>query len=1188
MRGSRIIDSRMVPDVFDREVERDYEILEPLGRGGMGVVHRARHRRTGDLVALKMVPVDEPELRESLRTEIHALMRIRHPQVVRIRGHGEGPDGPWYAMDLLHGIPLSSLVTVRERDQPLPVGRALIISRRLCDALAHLHGEGLVHRDLKPENVLVTAGDVPVIVDFGLVSHFAARLSREALQREGGSIGSVHTMAPEQIRGESVDARADIYALGCILFELLTGRPPFVGSNAAAVIRGHLRGDPPAPSASNDAVSTHLDALCRDLLAKDPQRRPGHADDVGRILERLGGGPPLAAELRPRPYLYRASLRGRGSLMAKLESAMGDAARERGSMVLIRGESGVGKTRLLLEALRLGERLDFGAVLCETQRDRQVALGALTPLLRHLADRPSQGGAPALDLLTPFLTGAPSRLDYRDADARMAILSALVDATVARARTGRLLLVMDDLQWADELSLSFLRMLVQRLGDLRLLCLAAWRAEEPRPGIDALAASSAVETLEVSRLDASDARAIVTDMMAHPDPPETLLESLVRHSEGNPFFVGEYLRAALDRGTLVRDPQGRWGLSAEATQAFADRSDLGLPASLRELVAVRISGLPLCARRLVRAAAVLGREVQADVLRQVCGLRAEATRTAIAVLTARHALEETRPGVLRFTHDKIREVTYGTVRAARRRDLHRRAATCLQSRDGAEAQAASIGAHWSSALEPEHARPWYLSAARQEAARYNHDEAERLYERVVNSAAAPNPDTVSAHSELGERVLLPRGRAEEASRHHLIGLKLAERLGFTDGEVEALVGIASTRLALTDGHGAGNAAEAACERLRSDSPSWLRAKALNQLGMTLYAQGALVRARETLLRALEISGDDRFRAGSILSSLATVASDMGDPHEARRTFDQALDLHRAAGDRRAEARSLITLAVVEWESGHLDRAIDLTRESLAIALDTGDRTIECHAQANLAGFMLDRGMLDASEQLLAGASRLAVAIGDRCREAAAWIERCRLELARDDVSKARDAIDRGVAVARDAREHRTLGRGLVLQALVCTMEGTLDGKRHLEEALPLARATGDLIARSNILANLGGIHRFRGDDDQAAILLDEAVELTAQLRGSNRVFVLCQKGFLDLARGRDAEPTIAEATRAGDGPDLASLRQSNAAHRDGRPLFRGQLVDTIAPPLRRALIQGGLLTEGVDGPRGPARGNPPG
>ncbi|MFN7972377.1 MAG: serine/threonine-protein kinase [Acidobacteriota bacterium] len=338
-----------------------YRLLRTLGAGGMGVVFEARHEETGQTVALKSVGIPEASAMLGLRREIQALSRLSHPDIVRVLDHGIVDGAPWFAMELLAGTSLrrhlelafgsvggslastqarsddsiertlagSTWVLGRGTEPPAsttpdvrraagPLREALVVASRLCDPLAYLHGEGIVHRDLKPENVFLRPDGTPVLVDFGLQSGWATGVSRDSVSMAGQLGGSLRYMAPEQARGELVDARADLYALGCILYELLTGAPPFTAMSAPEMVWLHANAAPPPPSTHAAGISQALDELVLALLTKDPAARIGHASLVKRSLAGIAGidlDEPAGAL---RPFLFRPAFVGRESDLAMI------------------------------------------------------------------------------------------------------------------------------------------------------------------------------------------------------------------------------------------------------------------------------------------------------------------------------------------------------------------------------------------------------------------------------------------------------------------------------------------------------------------------------------------------------------------------------------------------------------------------------------------------------------------------------------------------------------------------------------------------------------------------------------------------------------------------------------------------------------------------------------------------------
>jgi eukaryotic-like serine/threonine-protein kinase len=629
-----------------------YRVVAQLGRGADGVVYRVVEVETGRPAAVKTVTLPQGQRLESLRREVQALTRLRHPGIVRVLDHGVHAGLPWLALELVEG---PDLLEHCRSLAGAPAGawtaetlaRALSPVRRLCGPLAYLHGMGLVHRDLKPGNVLVRPDGRPVLVDFGLSSQHGGAPGREAVQRSGSIVGTGEYMAPEQVRGEVVDARADLYALGCILFELLVGRPPFVAPSLREVARLHLRSEPARPAALGVELPRRLEELLARLLAKAPEQRLGYADDVARVLAELGAEDEGWDEApRARSYLYRPRLVGRGGMLEAVERNLDEVdAGTGGALLLLGGESGVGKTRLATEVARSAARRGFLVSVGETQprldgrgSDGAAPLQPLGALLRWLGDACRERGAaetarvfgqrsrllaayePAL-LELPGQDSEPEPAELPAGAARLRLFSALEAAIEAAAAEAPLLLALDDLQWADELTLALLEHLAggERLRRLPVLILGTYRLEEAGAGLGRLLALPSVRALRLDRLEADAVGEMVAGMLALESEPRRFVELLHRQSEGNPFFVAEYLRVAVAEGLLRRDAEGRWQLELEAAEdASGAYEDLPLPQGIRELVALRLGTLGAPALELARAAAVLGREVD-DVLLERLG-----------------------------------------------------------------------------------------------------------------------------------------------------------------------------------------------------------------------------------------------------------------------------------------------------------------------------------------------------------------------------------------------------------------------------------------------------------------------------------------------------------------------------------------------------------------------------------------
>ncbi len=674
---------------------RPYEILEEIGRGAMGVVYRARDVGSGELVALKTMAVAHADSFGALRREIIALSRVRHPGVVRVVYEAVTHGRPWYAMELLTGPTLEDYLR-----EPRPLATLLTIAARIAASLDCVHGHGVVHRDLKPSNIFLRDPLTPVLTDFGLATQVDGRLGREVMDSGGGLAGTPLYLSPEIIRGGLADARADLYALGCILCEMLTGSPPFEGS-PTNVLWAHLQEIPKAPSLKNPLVTPTLDALVLRLLAKNPTERYGYARDVVAALLALGAevSVPDGAV-----YLYRPAIVGRSPLLSDVRERVSALSHDHGGHLLISGESGVGKTRLVLEAashartvgIHVVESTCTGASTPSGAPSARALLHAFAPLLRHVADRCTLYGSGEADgllgehaaLLARYepalavVLGPPHDLPATlDVDAAMRRIQTAMCFTVrALADIQPLLLIFDDLHRADELSLAVLSAIVTELSaDAKVLVLGLYRASEAPAELTRVVRGNPASTRVVDRLTDASVRSIVGDMLATETPPPALVDFVTLESEGNPFFVVEYLRAAVEADILRRTPDAEWTFHPPDTPGKTRLAPgmFGVPAPLRTVLQDRFKHLADADREVLATAAVLGRESPVGLLAAMVG--EGPLEDALAELYARQILEPSGARAVRFSHDRLREEVYVTIPEAVLLVKHRDAARAIEA-----------------------------------------------------------------------------------------------------------------------------------------------------------------------------------------------------------------------------------------------------------------------------------------------------------------------------------------------------------------------------------------------------------------------------------------------------------------------------------------------------------------------------
>ena len=894
---------------------------------------------------------------------------------------------------------------------------------------------------------------------------------------------------------------------------MVTGRLPFEGRAPVQVLWKHMSQAPCPPSQIADGVPPELEALILRLMAKRPQDRLGYAEDVASALAEVGAE--VRAELEApaaRPYLYRPGLAGREAPMGSLLGCLEAAPDGRANIVFLAAESGVGKTRLLVQLTKeagarsllvlLGEP-SWGGTLGAGHAGSAGPLQSMRRPLQAVADWCRERGqmdaelvvgarGPILGPYVPELRQIPGQGTHADPPvlppeaARRRVVQAVEDTLVRLSRYHPILLALDDLQWSDELTLELLRHLLdsEAFQRARILVVAAYRTEEAGKELRRLARHARATQLTLDRLDEQAVGRMVRDMLALAEPPVELVRVVARCSEGNPLFAAEYLRMAVEERLLFRGESGRW----QARDAGPLEASLPMPGSVQELVRRRLAGLGPLARRVLETAAVLGREMRDERLGRAAGADEDEIMLALEELQGRQILEEVRPDGIRFTHDKLREGTYAAIEPERRRRLHLRAAEVLAEEISSQPEhLAALGEHWEQAGVVDRAAACTLEAARKSAARFALAEAERLYRKALELLARGSPASVQARNELAREVLWTLGRNAEAVAEHEAALVEAREIEDVLGQGTSLRGL--------------------CTTLR----------VTGRLGEAL-------KSGQEALRVARAVGEPRLE-GASLTALGAAHLARGDLGDARRRFDEALQIHRGLNDELMEGILLSNIGAIERERGHVPAALDLQNQALELHRRLRNRRSEGITLQHIGLLQQDLDDADQAASKFEQAVRVLREVGDGPSGAEARVAWAGLCLERGDGKAARGLLDEALE-AFDKAEDRA---------------GRADAWVSLARAL---RRNGGSLAEAE---------RLLADADR------ELQQMDSRLK---RAYCTCEQGHLELAYGRSAREAMARVqalaaeTQVGlDGPlgrNLARLHRAQQAFETGRATRRGE------------------------------------
>jgi predicted ATPase len=760
-----------------------YEILAPLGCGGMGIVYKARQQSLDRPVALKFLPVEcaqDPVWLGRFHREARTASALNHPHICTIYDTGACAGRPFFSMEFIEGRTLRAVT----RERP-PVERLAQLVGQVAKALGAAHAAGVVHRDIKPENLMVRDDGIVKVLDFGLARYLPGKSAAGLTFGDSGTdpnirVGTLLYMSPEQARGEPAGTATDIFSLGLVLYELATGQHPFPADSELGVLQAIIAQVEVSARRLNPEIPASLEALIQQMLAKDPQLRPTAADVDVALAELAANRVGRSGEPSPGPGKHPTVGREpeREALRAGFESAVAG----RGLFICVTGEPGLGKTTLvedfLVELAAAGRLHSIAKGRCS---ERLAGTEAYLPFLEALDSvlRGDDGPAAArvMRLVAPawYAQVSPSVADASPAEGRAGTTRASQERLKRElgvffhelSRLRPLVLFLDDVHWADPSSADLLGYLGGRCLGLRLLIVLTYRPSElvrcqhPFGALQLeLQARGVCREIALPLLNRMDLDRYLVLAFGEHVFPEEFPAAIYAKTGGNPLFMVDLLRYLCERSVIVRD-QGRWTLS----QGMLDmRRDL--PESVRSMIQRKIGQLSKGDRRLLMAASVLGSEFDAAVVAQMLSRDAADVEERLEVLERIHTLvrlvgEQVFPdGTLTlrygFVHGLYQNALYDSLQPTRKASWSAAAAQALLGHYGEEDRAAAgeLALLFDAARDFSRAADYFLRAAENAVRVSAHREAIVLARRGLERLKSLPPTPAHAEKELPLQMVL--------------------------------------------------------------------------------------------------------------------------------------------------------------------------------------------------------------------------------------------------------------------------------------------------------------------------------------------------------------------------------------------------------------------------------------------------
>lgn len=900
-----------------------YEVLEQVARGGMATVLAVRDTRSGDRLGMKLLlPLQrEEDAHTRFRREFRALSRLHHPNVLRVFEWGLIGDRPWFTMELLEGRDLRAEVEAMASLAPTArYARVESVLRQVARALTYIHERGLIHRDVTPGNIMVTPDGHARLMDFGVVKELGADLTAA-----GEVIGTVAYMAPEQISSDSLDARADLYSLGAVLYLMLTGRRPFSAHTLHGFMEKHLNAVPRPPSEVVSSVPAHLEEICLRLLQKDPADRFASASHLLHVLGGVSDDDELGERWPPRTV-------GRTFVKARIRDLL-DAVADSGTggALLLTAPQGGGKTRVLEVAEAYARRVGL-TIATGRCRHQGRPFGAFFNIYRDIA------GEDAPEILREVFGGSEDDKRFE----RYQVISAFRDLVVACAPC---LVVLDDLERADPATLELLEYLIRNTLELAsesVVFLIAHEAPEHRTKrqIEKL---PPVKVVEIPPLDAAEVEELVVSVLDNEAASLALARRLHVESGGAPAFIADMLRGMIDDGT-IREAGDGFELTVDATEIT--RSRLPMPASLRQALKDRLAPLSADAVETGTTVALARRRLDLDTLVEATPMSEERVLEALDELLDAQIVEEHRADEdekVELSHGRFRDVLLDKLTTEERRRRHQTVGEVLERRTRASigASVEELAYHFEQAGLAPKAYAYLVMTAYRHLNRSLYEESLVFLDRALAMEPTARPLMLldDADRRLAE-VHLARAQA----RFHLGQLasalestRAAERLAqqVRDARLQSRVSAElGVQLRSSDTpEEAEPYLRLALERAEEAGDQSLLPTPMYQLGGLLWARGDLEGAERNWKQSLYIAtriGDERCQ-GYGYNGLAILAICRGQSMEARKHFEQSAEVFERLGMLGPLTVTRVNLVELYLNTGILSRGLHLAERTVTQA-----------------------------------------------------------------------------------------------------------------------------------------------------------------------------------------------------------------------------------------------------------------
>ncbi len=1079
-----------------------YKILRKLGEGGMGVIYLAEDTVLMRRVALKLLSpflTADEEANERFKKEAQVVASLNHPNIVTIYEINSFKGQHYLSLEFLEGETLREKLNKHDVEK-ISLENIVDFSVQICSGLNKAHSAGIIHMDIKPENIFITKDNVIKILDFGV----ARLIGSSSIHDEKNILGTAAYMAPEQLNGEAVDNRTDIWSLGILIYEMISGKLPFIGEYEQSVVYSILNEEPAKINSLN--APGQLKEIVKKCLKKSKNERFISVEeilsDLKSIRKNLFSGLLLKAhettELqdiieslsKPALEIYKPTevFTGREYQLNIIKKKIEEILNGKGSTIFIQGEPGIGKTQLAYHAIYnsvsanlnilLGRCLynesgfpyhPFASAIKKTYSlTTNVEAQFIDALLKY-AEKHGFNLSSSLPFIKSFLGFSGESVSLLNKEQ---LWTAILMLFQLISFEEPLILVIDDLQWSDKTTLGLFSFIARNCSAFRILLIGIHRPPEVTSGSEKNESFPLVETIRqlkieglaeqitLQRFNKEETELLLVKVLNSPPDPG-LAENIYQNTEGNPLFISELVKLMQEKRYIKTD-EGIWHLEKKIRL----KKEILLTAKVQDVIHQRIDRLDSNLREILEVASCEGEDFEAEPLTACLKTDKISLLKNLSIIEKEHQLIRHEKNRYKFDHILIKEVLYRNILFELRQEYHKLIADYLIKKHSSNKEFASkISHHLLASGNQEQAVTFLVLAANKARELHAVEDALNFYYKAAEILAETKSENMSlimnVQEGLGDVYLL-MGSTDKALEKIERYLEISRNINNASEECKALRKASEVYRVQGKIKEAFDYCTKALEMSKEAEDKAELIKCFNELAVIHASKGEYNSTIELSKQALNLAKDlNDIKSQSIsYSNIGFAYWHMGIYPSALEFFNQAIAIQRSIGDNLGLSTTLNFLGLAHWKLGEYENALKSSFESLNI-------------KKNIADIRKIPGTMNV--------------IGDIYREV-------------NDIERALEFHTRSLALAKEHQNKgamcdniRDLGEDYFLKGEI---ELSL---AYFEEALELSKNSGIIWYETRTYISLSELYNFKGNSEKALYYSDLGLEYAKKINAKELI-----------------------------------------------------------------------------------------